>query len=106
MVSHAGGAIAKCNNYEDSSQSATIGQKMVLSCTLDEPCFLGQYEWYRIVGPNNETLREMSNELVVCENVISAAEVGGRVYECYCSNTTICRRFKLGGKYNSLQTYK
>ena len=94
-----GSVVAACNNYGDSPRPATIGQRMVLSCTLaqDETCFSRRYEWYRIDGPNNETLREMSDELVVSENVTSAAEVGGRVYECYCLNTTSCRRFKIGG---------
>ena len=48
--------------------------------------------------PNPKRLAEESSVLVVSENVTSAAEVGGRVYECYCFNTTSCRSFKIGGQ--------
>ena len=93
-----GSAIGTCNNYEDSPRSATIGQKMILPCTLDKTCFSTRYDWYRIDGGNKTHLAEEGSELVVSDNVTSAAEVGGQIYECYCFNTTICRRFKLGGR--------
>ena len=96
-----GSVVAGCNKYEDSPRPATIGERMVLPCTLarNETCFSTRYEWYRIDGLNERILlpEEMNSELVVSEDVTSAAEVGGRVYECYCFNTTSCRRFKIGG---------
>ena len=75
---------------------------MNLTCTLrlaqNETCFSTRYEWYRIDGLNETLLPdEISSKLVVSKNVTSAAEVGGQVYECYCFNTTSCRRFKIGG---------
>ena len=73
---------------------------MVLTCTIDKPCHSLRYEWYRIDGTVETRLPEeggSDSELVVSENVTSAAEVGGQIYECYCFNTTSCRSFKIGG---------
>lgn len=45
-------------------------------------------------------LQDQSNhELVVSEKVKSAAEVGGQLYECYCSqNNSNCKTFYIAGK--------
>ena len=58
------------------------------------------YEWFLIGTDSNATLSETNSKLVVSENVTSAAEFGGKLYECHCSSgsNTDCKLFKIGGE--------
>ena len=91
------GGVAACT-YGNIPPAATIGEKMVISCNLDRRCFEGVYKWYLINNTLNVTLPETSSKLVVSENVTSAAEVGGRLYECHCPSVADCRSFRIGGR--------
>ena len=86
-------------SYDKSSPKAIIGRTMVLNCTV--PCFSGpfHFKWHQIFGDGSrELLNETSATLVVSEKkVTSAAEVGGRLYECNCSTTGSCRKYNISG---------
>ena len=93
-------ATATCGIYGSSPPTAIIGEKLTLICALRQVCLSGEYEWYHITDTNNIPLSETSNELLVSDNVTSAAEVGGKLYECHCSgdlSNTNCRRFEIAG---------
>ena len=69
---------------------------MNLSCTIK--CVTQKYKWYRIHLNGTKTTVGSESTLVVSDNVTSAAEVGGQLYECYCSSGVQCKLFRIGGR--------
>ena len=83
--------------YGETTPTAILGKKLVLSCTLT--CFSNIYKWFNITGDVN--LTETNNTLVVSEMVYSVTEVGGHRYMCQCDSVsaTECELFRIGGSY-------
>lgn len=82
--------------YGDTPPRATIGKPMSLSCDIG--CnFTIEYTWYQI--HLNGTKKEVGRgyTLDISDNVTSAYEIGGQIYQCKCSRGAQCKSFRIGG---------
>ena len=77
-----------------------MGETLQLFCSLRPRCD-GDHVWTLIGedGEDNVTLETTGNELVVSENVTSITNVGGKLYQCHCSDVDNddCLHFQIGG---------
>lgn len=83
--------------YGDTPPRATIGKPMSLSCDIG--CnFTIEYTWYQI--HLNGTKKEVGRgyTLDISDNVTSAYEIGGQIYQCKCSRGAQCKSFRIGGR--------
>ena len=87
--------------YGSTAPAAEAGKTLVLECGIT--CHSLIYGWYHLNssgGGRTKVTGESGRKLVVSENVTSAAEVGGQLYQCDCFGTEECEMFKIGGIYN------